>query len=601
MKLYTIPLLVSILLAAAIPGFTSAKVDQHPLAPVDTFSPRATLQSFLSEVDKAFAAYRKSDFEAVRKHEKRSMRCLDFSETPPAHLERLTKESVWQLGEILDRVELPDLADIPDAATIAVKEIKQWRIPYTEIDIAQVESGPRTGEFLITPATVHRIDEFYTRIRDIPKRRSGASKFDAYQLYKAGVGASLLPSSLLQVLPEWSKELLFGQEFYKWFFLLLALGSGFLICLLAFRVRPKEKADLNTLFRIRQMILPLTVIGVALILDFIVGQGLRFTGVSIQVFEVCGRITVLLALVYLLNVLVAWLADMVIVVMQARSHSINSQLIRLSFRLLFWIAFIFVVAFMAEELGVPIAALVASLGVGGLAIALAAQSTLENLVAGLTIYGDRSVIIGEFCRVGNTSGTVEEIGLRSTRLRTLERTLVTIPNAEFVKQVQENYSRRDYILFETVLGLRYETTAGQLKFVLGKLRELFYAHPMVIKENLRVRFIGFGAYSLDIEIYAYLQTREKPTFLAIREDLLLRIINLVEEAGAGFAFPSQTAYLASDSAIDKEQVRSAEEQVRQWRESGTLPFPELDAEEQTRLRDSLDYPPVGSADARGIK
>jgi len=334
-------------------------------------------------------------------------------------------------------------------------------------------------------------------------------------------------------------------------------------------------------------------------LDFVASRGLRITGVATQALEIGGRVVIITAAAYLLHLAINWIANATIAKMSARSSTIDSQLIRLGFRLLFWVAVVLAVALMAEDLGVPVAALAASLGVGGLAIALAAQTTLENLVAGLTIYGDRSVSVGEFCRVGDTSGTVEEIGLRTTRLRTLERTLITIPNADFAKQIQENFTRRDHILFETVLGLRYETTDEQLRFVLGKLRELFYAHPKVMKDKLRVRFIGFGAYSLDIEIFAYIRTQDKPTFLAIREDLLLRIMKLVDEAGAGFAFPSQTNYLASDSDINKDLVWTAEDAVRRWREDSTLPFPELDSGVKKNLKDALDYPPAGSPNTRG--
>jgi small-conductance mechanosensitive channel len=236
----------------------------------------------------------------------------------------------------------------------------------------------------------------------------------------------------------------------------------------------------------------------------------------------------------------------------------------------------------------------AGLGAAGLAVALATQSTLENLVAGLTIYGDRPIRIGDFCCIGGIVGNVENIGLRSTRIRTLERTLVTIPNAEVAKHNLENFSLRDRMLLQTTLSLRYETTPDQLRYVLGRFRELFYGHPKVINKDMRVRFIGFGASSLDIEIFLYIRTNNKPVFLEICEDLNLRIIDILSEAGAAFAFPSQTAYLTRDTAPDAERMRAAEAHVETWREAGELPFPDLPTETKDIVRDTLDYPPQGS-------
>jgi len=329
-------------------------------------------------------------------------------------------------------------------------------------------------------------------------------------------------------------------------------------------------------------------------LDYLASRELRLTGMGHTIVEVFLQLISLVALAYILNLLIALLAEGVIKILHTRRASFDSQLIRLAFRIIFWVITIMVITVISEHIGVPVAALAAGVGVGGLAFALAAQSTLENLVAGLTIYGDRPIRVGDFCIIGGVSGIVESIGLRSTRLRTLERTLVTIPNAQVAKQTLENTSVRDKMLFQTSIGLRYETTPDQLRYVLGKLRELFYGHPEVIDDGMRVRFVGFGASSLDIEIYLYVKATVKPAFLEICEDLNLRIIDIIEEAGAGFAFPSQTTYLARDAAPDPDLVRTAEANVESWREAGELPFPDLSDEAQDEVGDLLDYPPIGS-------
>jgi MscS family membrane protein len=240
---------------------------------------------------------------------------------------------------------------------------------------------------------------------------------------------------------------------------------------------------------------------------------------------------------------------------------------------------------------------VAGLGVGGIAVALAAQKTVENLFGGLTLIADQPVKVGDFCRFGEQVGTVERIGLRSTRVRTLDRTVVSIPNAEFANLKLENFADRDRIWLKVNLGLRYETTPDQLRHVLVHLRELLHAHPRIDPDPARVRFVGFGANSLDLEVYAYVRTRDYDEFLAVREDLYLRMMDVVAASGTAFAFPSQTVY-RGDQGLDAERAGRAEAEIQRWREEGTLPLPEFPADRVAGLRDSLDYPPKGSAQAR---
>jgi len=252
------------------------------------------------------------------------------------------------------------------------------------------------------------------------------------------------------------------------------------------------------------------------------------------------------------------------------------------------------VLIVAHQLSIPLVGMLAGFGIGGIAFALAAQPTLQNLLSGFTIYADRPLSVGDFCRFGDKMGTVEEIGLRSTRLRTLDRTVVSVPNSQFLDMELENFARRDRFLFTTTLGLRYETTPDQLRYVLAELRKLLIAHPMVLAEPMRVRFAGFGAHSLDVEIFSYVLTSDIDSFAAIREDLLLRIMATVDDAGTQFAFPSVTHYAATDDGPETARVADAEAAVQSWRASGDLPFPDFEWQSKAELSGSLDYPPEGS-------
>ncbi len=245
-------------------------------------------------------------------------------------------------------------------------------------------------------------------------------------------------------------------------------------------------------------------------------------------------------------------------------------------------------------LGFEVTALLAGLGVGGIAVALAAQKTIENLFGGITLFADHPIRVGDFCKFGDQVGTVEEIGIRSTRIRTLDRTVITIPNADFSSMQIENYATRDRMRLFAVIGLRYETTPDQLRYVLVEIRKLLYSHERVLPDPARARFIGFGAYSLDIEIFAYVNTPDWGEFLGIREDIYLRIMTIVEQSGSGFAFPSQTLYLGQDPGLPPERTREAMERVRGWREDRELFLPEFPAEKIAALRGSVRYPPEGS-------
>lgn len=246
-------------------------------------------------------------------------------------------------------------------------------------------------------------------------------------------------------------------------------------------------------------------------------------------------------------------------------------------------------------LGMDLTAALAGLGVGGLAIAFAAQKTLENLFGGIMITSDQPVRVGDFCRFGDQVGTVEDIGLRSTRIRTLDRTVVSVPNGQLAAMSLENFGVRDKMWFHPTIQLRYETSADQLRYILAEIRRVLYAHPKVESESARIRFVGFGTSSLNLEIFSYVLASDYGVFLEVQEDLLLRIMDIVEKGGTGFAFPSTTTYVARDPGLDAEKSQAAVAEVGRWRAQRELPFPNFPAERIAQLADTIEYPPPDSA------
>jgi MscS family membrane protein len=244
--------------------------------------------------------------------------------------------------------------------------------------------------------------------------------------------------------------------------------------------------------------------------------------------------------------------------------------------------------------GLNLTAVLTGLGVGGIAVAFAAQKTLENLFGGVMIISDQPIRVGDFCRAGDFQGTVEDIGLRSTRLRTLNRTVVSVPNGQLATMSLENFTLRDKILFHHRLQLRYETSADQLRFVIAVIRRMLYEHPKVETATARVRFTSFRDSALELEIFAYILENAYEIFLAIQEDLLLRFMDVVEKSGTTFAFPSQTTYFARDGGIDRKKSEEAIETIDMWREQGTLPFPDFTPEDIAEFENKLEYPGPGS-------
>ena len=196
-----------------------------------------------------------------------------------------------------------------------------------------------------------------------------------------------------------------------------------------------------------------------------------------------------------------------------------------------------------DNIGYEVTTLLAGLGIGGIAVAFAAQRTLENLIGSITIYSSQPVHVGDFCRFGDKLGTIEEIGLRATQLRTLERTVVHIPNAKFSTDVIENLTQRDKILYRTRLRLSLQTTAKQMQDVLDGIRELIRKHEMIDEEASRVRFLEFGEYAQEIELYVYIKTQDFVEYLQYREDINLSIANIIESSGTQLVVPTRTTYV----------------------------------------------------------
>ena len=546
--------------------------EDQPLAPADTSSPRATLESFVANVDAIYADLRERP--SLEKHDRLRRRiarvatCLDLSKVAPSLVDSKRRQVAVNLKEVLDRIKLPPAEEIPDAERVAAEKLTRWRVPGTELTLVRLSEGGRAGEWVFSADTVERAEEFYRLAESMPYRADAGSP-GLHDMYVEAPGW-MIPVAWVRGLPDWARRRFWDVTLWQWAAAAALLGGGASLVAAGFAAARRVAGRPGLWPLLVTLAAPLVLIGTCLGLDGLLTDQIRITGDVLFAAKTALRIAMFGGCVVLVQAVLTRLGEAVIRSRRLRPGTIDTQVVRLGFRVLTVLAMAWMVILGADSMGISVAPLIAGLGVGGLAVALAAQHTVENFIAGLVLFADKPVRIGDFCQCGEHRGTVEQIGLRSTRIRRIDRTVVSIPNSEFAKARLANYSGRDKILLQTVLGLRYETTPDQLRHVLAALRELLTNHPRIQAESVRVRFTGYGAYSLDIVVFALVETADWATFLAIQEDVLLEVMDVVTGSGCGFAFPSQTHYMATDSGVDAEVRRRAEGEIRDLRAADGL-------------------------------
>jgi len=573
----------------------SAGWNEHPLAPPDRSSPRATLLSFIANANAAYTSYVNHESMDVVGHAfRRAVDCLDLSDVAPTLHFDVGGYTVLLLKEILDRIELPPTDEIPDEEAAQ----QRWTIPHSEISIIRVKEGELAGLYLFSPRTISRAQEFFERVRDLPHRPGTTPGLLDIYLDNPG---GLVPFDWARELPDWAVVRVLERPIWKW---VAVLGFCFLAILVLIGVRRLERrwgqriCLASTYFRYTPVWTALALVLLAWALDVFVDDVIGLRGGVETWFKRGALIVSFTAIVFLVFAVFELLASFIVASTRDKQNAADAHMVRWLVRLVGIAVNVSVVVEASEYLGWAVAPVAAGLGVGGIAVALAARPTLENVIGGLTLFADRPFRVGDLCNFGDQKGYVEEVGLRSTRVRTPERSLLSIPNADLAVMKIENLGHRDLRLLRRTMGLRYETTADQLRWVLAKIREMLLAHPMAEADRTRVRFIGYGAYSLDIEVYVYLKCQSTDSFLAISEDVLLRIMDIVNESGTAFAFPSQVNYIRQDPGVDSERQAEREAEVERWRQGGKLPFPDIGDEERNILENTLDYPPRGSPTSR---
>ena len=483
-------------------------------------TPRGTVLGFL-------IAARKGENEAAAQY-------LDTSETPKdaSHL-------ASQLFVVLDRglpARLNEISDRPEGTASDLLNPNLYVVgTITGTDLAimleRVERGNSGPIWLFSSSTLKSIPHAYEELNELPIQKA-------------------IPSFLAELY-------LAGIPLYEWLLAVIGIPLTYLATILLNRIlvvlirwglrlwRPDHRAIHQALPQ------PVRFLIVAEFIRWL----LSTVGLSLiarQLLSTTATAITIISCVWLLILLNARLERYVRDRLQNRSLTGAASMQRLLRRSVDVVFVVIGALILLHHFGINPTATIAGLGVGGVAIALAAQKTLENVVGGVSLIFDEAVRVGDFLRVGDIVGTVDEIGVRSIRIRTLDRTMVIIPNGQLANMNLELISSRDKFWFHPTITLRYETSEVQITRIVEGVRNLLASREEIDLASLRVRFFQIGTFSLNIDVFAYLFASDWEHFLRIQDDLLHKIMAIVQASGAQFALPSQTVYFAKDypNAVD---------------------------------------------------
>jgi MscS family membrane protein len=484
----------------------------HPLAPPDTSSPRATLKTFVHEMNEAVAAYKADRRPEVLARFIGAVRCLNLESEPPAIRNVLGFYTALYLKETLDRIEIPRQEDIPDAQAVATEKLSRWTIPYTEITIGVVHNGPTGDQFLFTPDTVQKSEEFYNKVKKLPYKPGATGAL--YKEFSSTAGP-MVPKVLVDLIPRWANAEFFGQAIWQWTGLALffVLGSG--LVLFAHNYSRDALGILDTKLHSRLkgtiggLLLPIFLIIFARTGLWFVIYGLHFR--DADVYFAIAFVFLLISYfgtIWLIGAALNRAAAVVIAVGRLQQGGMQAQLTRFSFEVLTAVIVVGAAINLGARLGLPTYSLVTGLGVGGLAVALAGREALSNLIGTVAILLDQPFKVGDFIVLGETDrGTVTEIGLRSTRIRTRDGILVSIPNSNIASMKIVNESAP---VAEARIRLPVSAAYGSnVHDVEEALLDAALRCAHVVSEpGPSVRLIKFGDSALDFQLFVWIVTPE---------------------------------------------------------------------------------------------
>ncbi|WP_083700428.1 mechanosensitive ion channel family protein [Shewanella sp. UCD-KL12] len=557
----------------------------------DTRSPQASLNSFVHFSDIVIQHWLNEQLshpEAQHALEQ-TLRTMDLSLVANRSRTVVVMERVVLLREVIDRIDPTSLADAPDVAMVNANELTSWRLSQTDLLISQSVSSDRNGQFRFSANTVAQLPRWYRQMSALPYVME--ERADLYLILLVSPGP-LFSKQLVESLPSSFNQLYGPLPAWQWLAILLVILSCKLciqVCFMLGRRWNNHWQQKSIKWKLGKL---LALVGIVIILAVtrrVIDDGIWITGQVYQFFSSLFLIGQFFFISWLIMATFNYFAT-IFVFKKHQGRHVDSSLLIVIARIAGGLTIALLGIYVIEFMGVSISPILAGLGVGGLAVALAIRPVLENVINGLTLYADGGIKIGEMCRYGDNLGTIESIGLRSTRIRTLERSLITIPNSEFANMEVDNLERRDKRRMEHVFRFRAELSQDQLRLLLVNTRRVLLQHPMLEEDPVRVRFMGVGEFAFLINVVCYIKCRDNEEFMAVQEDVLFMVMRQVELVGAQLAFSNQYQFAGKLAAIDEQDKQKAKETVQNWHDNHNFPFPDFSAEYRYEIKDTIMYP-----------
>ena len=526
--------------------------DRYPLESMNLTSPGQTINTLLTNLDEAWTVVR-DDYRLEQSQANqqrlfaavgRAMKTLDLSQEAPSARFEVGLDGLVYLYEILSRIELPPDDEIPDALFYAdTPGPARWIIPHTEITIVRLEEGPRAGSFVFSASTVARAKEFYHKVESLPYKR--AVPIEDSVGFRQNLPGRLIPMSLIDGLPDWARTVVLGQAAWKLIASLIVflLFVAFLVSL--YRITRRGPGEQSASSYFRRLIVPVAILLFLPMVTYFAQEQINLVSDVARVVEL-GSV----AITYLVATWTAWsgslfVAELIISSPKIEHDSLNAQLLRLSARIFGIVLGLTIIFIGANKIGIPVFGVLAGVGVGGLAFALAAQDSLKNLLGSLMIFMDQPYKPGQRIVVQGYDGFVDQIGLRSTRIRLLSGAMTTIPNETMARLEIENIGQRNLIRRRMNLGLHYDTPPENVEHAVSIIKDILEDHEgMLPKLPPRVFFTDFKDGTLNIFVAYWYSPPRRWKVLAFDEKVNLEIMRQFAAADIKLAYPTSTTYLA---------------------------------------------------------
>ena len=581
--------LAAVLLFTFLSGLACARADdQNPLRPADMSSPRATLEGFVASMDKAYAvssallsSYAASGrlYLSVEERERLALvraqaitavRSLDTSRISPAVKTIVAPERAIQLKEILDRIAIPPFEAIPDHAAMAATSAKSWRIPETEIEFVLIEQGPRAGDYLVSADTVDRLPEFYERVKQLPYLPGPAKQLSDVYRGLSGNGTAtifeiisnspagldrIVPTRWMVGLPAWLKARVADLAVWQWFGLAFGLVVSALFVFAAYRIAHRFARDRDNEKGWDSLLTPIAIVLVAHFVLPLLALVLRIGGRPAEALAFVETVAVYASAAWVFLIGSGVLGETIAGWEHLVQQSLDSQLVLLGTRFVGIVIAVALLLQAATELGFPAYSVLAGLGIGGLAFALAARDSLANLLGSVLIMFEKPFRLGHTIRVSGSEGVVEQVGFRSTRIRTFDNALISIPNNIVVNATVENLSLRKSFRQRLALQLRYDTSLEKIEGLVSGIRQLLRDRTPAVRDNFAVNFNDLGDNSLRINVVFHLEVENGAEEAQEREQILYAIMNIAKNIGVIFA--AEPALAPPHEDVPREKPRRA--------------------------------------------